>query len=280
MSRVSRVIYYYQTFVGLDKLWSHPHDVDVIILASIHFGTENGTPYIHLNDHPPTDKIFDKVWDQIDQFSTEGVEIILLVGGAGKAFADLFGDYTTYYQLLKQLIETKTCIKGIELDVEEVVDVKNIKMLINDLVRDFGENLIITMAPVSSAMINDRPGLGGFVYKDLYDSDEGKHISWFNVQCYGEFTEDTYENIIKNGYPPHKIVMGMISSDFDKNTFHEAIDAVKKIKDKYPSMGGIDNWEYFDSPPDSNDPSEWSKQINYSINLSNQSSSNTNAFLQ
>ena len=33
-----KVIYYYQTFVGLDKLLTHREDVDVIIVSSIHFG--------------------------------------------------------------------------------------------------------------------------------------------------------------------------------------------------------------------------------------------------
>ena len=31
-----KTIYYYQTFVGLDKLFTHVQDVDVIIISSIH----------------------------------------------------------------------------------------------------------------------------------------------------------------------------------------------------------------------------------------------------
>jgi chitinase len=256
-----RVIYYYQTFVGLDKLLSHLHDIDVIILASIHFGLTNKIPYIHLNDHSPDDSQFNMVWEQAEQVSSVGIDIILLIGGAGGGFINLFENYSTYYNLLKQLINNKKFIKGVELDVEEMVDLKDIKMLIRDLINDFGENFIITMAPIANAMKYDKPGIGYFIYKDLYNSDEGKYISWFNVQCYGEFSVETYDNIIQNGYPQQKIGMGMISCDFSKNNFQEAIETVKIVSNKYPDMVGVDNWEYLDSPPDKNDPSEWAKEM-------------------
>ena len=37
-----------------------------------------------------------------------------------------------------------------------------------------------TMAPVSPSLETDYPGMGGFVYKDLYNSLEGKYIDYFN----------------------------------------------------------------------------------------------------
>ena len=39
--------------------------------------------------------------------------------------------------------------------------------------------------------------MGGFVYKDLYNSDEGKLISHFNVQSYTEYSEDIFEGFCK-----------------------------------------------------------------------------------
>ena len=53
-----RIIYYYQTFVGLDKILKESV-ITHIHLSSIHFGkNEDGSPYIHLNDNSPDDKIF------------------------------------------------------------------------------------------------------------------------------------------------------------------------------------------------------------------------------
>ena len=45
----------------------------------------------------------------------------------------------------------------------------------NRLIQDFGEDFTITMAPVADALINDGAGFGGFSYKELYNSKEGKY---------------------------------------------------------------------------------------------------------
>ena len=46
-----KTIYYYQTFVGLDKLMSHLQDIDVINVSSIHFDkNKSGEKHIYLND--------------------------------------------------------------------------------------------------------------------------------------------------------------------------------------------------------------------------------------
>ena len=95
--------------------------------------------------------------------------------------------------------------------------------------------------------------------KELFCSEEGQMISWFNVQCYYSFSFLTYDSIIKNGYPPEKIVMGHESGQFTKETFQNALDTVKKILQEYPTMGGVYDWEYLNSPPDTQDPSLWCK---------------------
>jgi len=184
-----------------------------------------------------------------------------MMGGAGLAYKEFFSDFNTYYPLLKKLITEKSWIKGIDLDVEENTSIEYIQMLIDRLVEDFGEDFIITMAPVSSTLITDGSSIAGFNYKELYNSKEGRHIHWFNTQCYNSFSFDTYESIIKNGYPPEKVVMGMESGQFDESTFSKALDEVKKIKDKYPNFSGVFDWEYLNAPPDKNDPSQWSKYM-------------------
>ena len=100
-------------------------------------------------------------------------------------------------------------------------------------------------------------------YKELYKSKQGKYIDWFNVQCYSSFSFNTYKSIINNGYPPDKIVMGHESGQFDKNTFHTALEEVKKCLESYPKMAGVYDWEYLNAPPNKNDPSQWAKLMSH-----------------
>ena len=240
-----KIIYYYQTFNGLQSILTPNTKVTHIHLSSIHFGTdENNNPYIHLNDHNPNDKIFDSVWEDIKKAKQLGIKIILMVGGAGGGFQDLFSNFDTYYSLLKELLlEKKDLIDGIDLDIEEIVNIDNVEHLILEIKKDFGIPFIITMAPIQYSIQNDISGMGGFVYKDLYNKC-GNLIDYFNVQCYYDYSLDAYKQMIKNGYPEEKIVMGSISSqDFNSN-----LEVLKKIVKNYINFGGVFNWEYYDAP--------------------------------
>lgn len=255
-----KTIYYYQTFVGLHKLLDHIQDIDVINISSIHFDNDKlGNKNIYLNDNLPNDKIFDKMWEESELASNQNTTIMLMVGGAGGAYTNLFNDFDIYYPLLKQLVEDKSFIQGIDLDIEEEVSIDNVKMLIRRLKEDFGDKFIITMAPISPSLSHDCPGMSGFVYKELFCSEEGQYIEWFNTQCYNSFSKETYDSIIKNGYPPEKVVMGMESGQFDKTNFKIALDEVKKCLEMYPTMSGVYDWEYLNAPPDDNDCSAWCK---------------------
>ena len=79
-----KVIYYYQTFVGLEKVLENIEDVDVIIVSSIHFGQKDKQPYIHLNDNDPKDPMFENLWMETKKASVQGCKIMLMMGGAGK----------------------------------------------------------------------------------------------------------------------------------------------------------------------------------------------------
>ena len=87
-------------------------------------------------------------------------------------------------------------------------------------------------------------------------------IDYFNGQFYDSFSFDAYDQAIKNGYPREKVVIGMVSSQFTQETFMNALNEVKKIKEKYPNFGGVFNWEYFDSPPDKKHPEIWAIEMN------------------
>ncbi len=241
---------------------SHIQDIDVIIVSSIHFGKEkDGEKKIYLNDNSPDNNIFDDLWMETKKASVQGCKIMVMMGGAGLAYNELFTDFNIYYPQLVQMLKDRPWIQGIDLDIEEHASLENIQMLINKLVEDFGEEFTITMAPISPSLMSDGGSMSGINYKQLYQSDEGKYIHWFNTQCYDSFTKDTYDSIIQNGYPPEKIVMGMESGQFNENTFKNALETIVQIKKKYPQVGGFYDWEYLNAPPDKKDPSQWAKLI-------------------
>lgn len=256
-----RVIYYYQTFdkPDLSSVINNTKCTHIHV-ASVHFGkNQDGTPYIHLNDTPPNDPVHNNVWKQTEELSKKGVKIILMVGGAGGAYVDLFSNFDTYYGLLKQTIEKYSFISGIDLDVEEYLGkngLEKIRMLIRKINNDFGDDFIIAMAPVQSSLASDGPGMGGFSYKDLYNSPEGKMISYFNAQSYGSYSVEDYQAIINNGYPPNKVVFGMLSSQYSE----DAIRTVRKLCQEFAYFGGVYDWEYFSAQPT---PENWS--INMSM---------------
>tara|TARA_B110000971_G_scaffold12407_1_gene11614 strand:- start:1243 stop:2088 length:846 start_codon:yes stop_codon:yes gene_type:complete len=260
----NKICYYYQTFNGLDKLLDNPLNVDTIIVSSIHFGSnKDGSPYIHLNDLDPSDKTFDLVWEQTKTLAqTYNKEITVMLGGAGGAYNDLFNNYNIYYPMLVKTIKDRIWITGIDLDIEEYVKLEDVKKLINDIHRDFGDGFVITMAPLACSLSTDQGGMGGFVYKDLYNSPEGKFITRFNVQAYGSYSFTTFDAIVKNGYPPEKVVLGMLSGQFSSDNFKAALGELQLIKNKFTNIGGVFDWEYFDAPPNPKNPSEWGSLIN------------------
>lgn len=165
----------------------------------------------------------------------------------------LFSDFEVYYKLLKDTIDKYDFISGVDLDVEEFVPIEQIQMLINRLKKDFGQDFIITMAPIASSLQYDSPGLGGFSYKELYESKEGKLIDWFNCQFYYDFSEESYQLVVKNGYPESKIIMGMMVCNEDM------YNIIKNLTKKYNDFGGVFFWEYC------NAPSNWADKMKNNI---------------
>lgn len=250
-----RIILYYQTFCGLDKIINNNSSKNIthIHLSSIHFGIDNkNLKYIHLNDNSPYDKKFNDVWEQLNILDNLGIKIILMIGGAGGAFTNLFNDFNTYYKLLYDLIKNKNIIKGVDLDIEETVNLDNVKMLINRIKKDFGKEFIISLAPVQSSLEYDYNGLGGFIYKDLLNSPEGKLIDYFNGQFYYDYSLSAYNKVISNKYNPENVVIGMLGTD--KEQMEHNYNEIKKIYKKYgEKFGGVFLWEYYMYPDFVND---------------------------
>ena len=114
-------------------------------------------PYIHLNDNHPDDPKFYNMEDDLPHLLIK--KIILMVGGAGGAYIDLFKNFETFYKMLYQTIITRPFISGIDLDIEENVDIEDVKMLISRIRKDFGKDFIISMAPIQGSMEDDVPEL-------------------------------------------------------------------------------------------------------------------------
>jgi chitinase len=259
---MKRIIYYYQTFVGLKDVLYTNNKVTHIHLSSIHFNNINKTPTIHLNNLSPYDKKFNQVWDDINRATQLGIKCVLMIGGSGGAFNTLFSNFEEYYLLLYNLIKNKKNITGIDLDIEENTSICNTKKLINRIYNDFGKKFIISMAPLAESLAINESGMSGFIYKELYNSEEGQKIHYFNCQFYNDFSQKLYQKIIQNGYSEEKIVMGMISSQ----DFEDICIQLINISTKYPNFSGVYCWEYFNSPPNSKKPAYWSETIYLLLN--------------
>ena len=101
-----KIIYYYQTLIGLKSILEEETPT-AHVLSSIHFGkNQDGSPYIHLNDHTPDDTLFDDCWKELKTLSDKG-SCYGNDGWCWGTYGDLFSNYDTYYGLLKDFISSK-----------------------------------------------------------------------------------------------------------------------------------------------------------------------------
>ena len=244
----NRVILYYQTFTGLQNFqqWKKP-PITHIHVSSIHFGYDStNQPYIHLNNYPPSNSKFDTLWKEVEQLSTEGgVKIVLMIGGAGGAFTQWLSNFEVFYDLLQTTLTQYPFIQGINLDVEESIGLSSISIILDRLIKDY-PHFEFSMAPISSSLSSNYPGMGGFSYRDI-ESKYGEHIAYYNGQFYGDYTPESFKRVIDNGYHPSKIVFGLLSGDCCD--FQELCKIVQTVRTNYPTMGGVSVWEFCDSPP-------------------------------
>ena len=163
----NRIIYYYQTLIGLKDIINSNIVPTHIILSAFHFGIDSSNnPYIHLNNYKPDNKMYNSVWNELEILSKRGVKIMIMLGGAGGAYTSMFSNYECYYDKLYKFLQSKPFIQGIDLDIEEEVSLDNVKKLIKRIDTDFNKDFIITMAPIGGALTSDYPGLGGFYIKN------------------------------------------------------------------------------------------------------------------
>jgi chitinase len=284
-SNVKRVIYYYQTqydngtYVSLSPIWTlldpatkKPYVSDVMV-AAFHLGhNTDGTPYIHLNDNPPTDPMFTTMWQEVATLQSYGVTVRMMLGGAAQgSYQDLFSQWSTFYPILQQTLQQYK-LNGIDLDVEENVSLANAEKLINQLDSDFGSQFKITLSPVASALWGGA-NLSGFSYSKLYASSAGPKIAWFNGQFYSGFatlsSTSDYDRVIQAGYPANKVVAGMIANPADGSGYvpiGTASKTVHALVGQNPHFGGVAAWEYFNAlPGNTSNPLQWAVDMTNSI---------------
>jgi hypothetical protein len=280
-----RVIYYYQTLTDLSPIINNlnpntqkPFATD-INLSAFHLGHMSDGTLIHLNKLPPDDATFNTAWQQLGQLQSMGVSVHMMLGGAAQgSYSSLFGDFNTFYPVLKQTIQNHK-LNGVDLDVEESVSLSNIEMLINQLRSDFGSGFQITLAPVATD-VEGGGGLSGFDYGQLFH-DLGSQINWFNVQYYSGFgslsSTSDYDNAVSHGFPPNKLVAGMLGSANDGGGFvdvNTVANTVKQLVAEHPDFGGVDCWQYFDAMPGGQaNPQQWSSLMTQAMATSSTTTS-------
>ncbi|KAJ6256733.1 hypothetical protein Dda_8600 [Drechslerella dactyloides] len=252
-----------------------------IYLAAFHLNDPAGN--IHLNDAPPEDSRYDYVWPQIKYIQEKGIKVLILLGGAAQgSYQRLDRDFESYYPPLKAMIE-RYHFDGIDLDIEEEVDISCPLRLLNQLYIDFGPRFLLTMAPVASAMFLKQyaVGLSGFDYHDLdsqataYDKPDRKLVDWYNCQFYNGWGDasstDWYDYIVNVGaWDPTRIVMGVLDNPRDGGSGFVPLTTLKEtihsLQSTYNNrMGGVIGWEYFNAGISQEDglqePWQWVRAI-------------------
>ena len=247
------IAYYHQTKLGCIS----PGPANTVLVSSLHFGYDAGSPYIHLNDWVPDDARYRFLWTRLPLLKRRGVKVLFMMGGAGGAFTDLFENFHTFYGLLSDFLTAhENVIDGLNLDVEENVNLNHFQYLVLKLKQDF-PNLELSLAPVVDELLNPTvPGaFSGFAYQDLFDT-VGDCFSQVYVQMYaGSFTCKTFEKLVQIfTLDPAMLVPGMLSGDFvGQGAFDVALMNAKQMnqfcKDRGFPFGGVFVWEYSDAPP-------------------------------
>jgi chitinase len=254
-----RIVCYHQTqynqgeYVSILPLVTEKTGVTHVIIAAIHLNHPPGN--ITLNNDPYNAPKYTPLWDEVKTLQAAGVEVLGMLGGAAQgSFTKLDGDVTSfeaYYQPLKHMIAWAG-LDGLDLDVEEAMSLGGVIRLIDRLKTDFGSGFLITLAPVAPALMNLQ-NLSGFDH-DVLEKGLGARIAWYNTQFYcgwGDMSRpDGYDTIIRRGWPPEKIVIGLVTNPRNGDGWvcdKELRDNLTHLLEKYPRLGGVMGWEYFNS---------------------------------
>lgn len=273
-----RIVLYFQTYhdngryISLLPLITNTSGATHVILSAFHVNWDPNN--LTLNDDRPDDDKYTQLWDEVLVLQDSGIKVMCMLGGAAKgSFARLdysesrtdvpLARFEAYYNPLRDLIRAKN-FDGVDLDVEEEMSLPGIIHLIDRLRADFGSNFLITLAPVSTALMAGRPHLSGFDHR-LLESARGSSISWYNVQFYngwgGLHNTAAYDEIMRNGWRADRIVAGMLTNPRHGGSGYIPLELTAAVLgvlvEKYPDFGGVMGWEYWKSLPQDEDENCW-----------------------
>ncbi|OCK83824.1 glycoside hydrolase family 18 protein [Lepidopterella palustris CBS 459.81] len=257
--RNTRIVVYHQTqyhnstYISLTPLLTQKTGVTHVILAAFHLNQPAGN--ITLNDDPWDSSKYAPLWSEVRTLQSSSVRVMAMLGGAATgSFSSLDGSlaaFNAYYMPLSHMIRTLN-LDGLDLDVEEAMSIGGIIRLVDRLHADFGDEFLITLAPVATAL-QGQQNLSGFDH-EMLEKGLGHKIAWYNTQFYcgwGDLnsTRD-YERIIARGWPAEKVVLGLVTNPANGDGWVD--DKVVKrtltmLVDKFPDFGGVMGWEYFNS---------------------------------
>ncbi|KAJ7772115.1 endo-beta-N-acetylglucosaminidase [Mycena maculata] len=281
MSDGHRVALYYQTQYDSSMPANSPFGhyvsplplitfITHIFVAAFHIDSDKS---VHLNDNPPTDPMFTQMWTDLGQMQDSGVKVLGMLGGAAPGTYSLLtaANFSTYYPPLANYI-SEFNLDGMDLDVEQDTDISVIENLITTLKADFGDDFIITLAPVATALM-DGSNLSGFDYITL-DQTMGSQIAWYNAQFYSGFgtlfPDTQYIDIVNAGFSADRLVASVLTNPANGDGYispNEVISSVTALSAMYGfNFGGINGWEYFNSEPNSTEPWLWAQMMQAAMN--------------
>jgi hypothetical protein len=249
-----KIIYYMNEIINNDnKIYNSYAN-----LIHLGFFTFSNNKKILLNGYEPLDIVYDDLWFDLGISSEKKIKCVMVLSG-NKTFENLFSNYDIYYQILSDFITTKKyIIKGLDLEIENCATIENTKKFINDFKRDFPDLLLVLSTIGYSMCVKDidtkYENEKEWSYALFNKSPEGNKIDYYN--CYfneDNFTIDSLEDIIDNGFNVEKIIMGCDSQYFqDYDNYFE----LRCIAKKYPNIGGT-FIKYFNDSPYKWDLSVW-----------------------
>ena len=271
-----RIVCYYQTQhnketpVSLRPLVDEQTGVTHLVVAAFHLNTDPTD--ITLNSDPLGSARLDSLWEEMAHLQNSGVKVLAMLGGAAPGtFARLDGSGDTFISFYRPLMAflKERHFDGIDLDVEEEMSLDGIIRLIDQLRLDFGQDFLITLAPVATAL-QDSHHLSGFDY-ELLELRRGHYIDWYNAQFYcgwcGPSQALAYGAIVNRGWPSHRFVLGLSTNPdtagyVSMDQFESTLTQIASEKSASAGFGGIMGWEYFNALPGGTEsPWQWFKQV-------------------
>lgn len=171
------LVQYVQTFhdsngnpLSLLPLLNEGTRVTHVNLAALHVNSDGS---INLNDASPDDSSFDQVWSDVATLQQNGITVLFMIGGAAAgSYPTLCGTgvpatvQDDFYGPLLDIIKRHN-VQGVDLDIEESVDISCPLALLNRFRADMGDGFVLSMAPVASELQPGGPGLSGFDYVQM-----------------------------------------------------------------------------------------------------------------